>query len=130
MGLANKIILRYCNYMCTTFEETAKKNKKCVYFERNKQVVGGKFALKFYSMYFMKGYILLFCNDLFFHSASLLVIGGSLGGKFINEKVWKNLDKLTEKFNVVHVTGKQAVCNNSIILSHASKFCIFFIFLM
>ena len=28
MGLANKIILRYCNVMCTSFEKTASKNKK------------------------------------------------------------------------------------------------------
>ena len=30
-GLANKIILHYCTYMCTTFEETGKNNKKCVF---------------------------------------------------------------------------------------------------
>ncbi len=99
MGLANKIILRYCNYMCTTFEETAKKNKKCVY-------TGQPIRKKIFSGNGNK----IKCQGSFNPSLqNLLVIGGSLGAKFINEKVWKNLDKLTEKFNVVHVTGKQAV---------------------
>ncbi len=98
MGLANKIILHRCDYMCTTFEQTVSCSSKCIYtgqpirkkvFEGNKTKIQKQF-------------------DFDKNKPSLLVIGGSLGAKFINEKVWENLDKLTDKYNVVHITGKQA----------------------
>ena len=64
-GLANKIILKYCDVMCTTFEETAK-NKKCVYTGqpiREKILHGKKLNIK---------------SD----KPCLLVLGGSSGAKF------------------------------------------------
>lgn len=98
MGLANKIILRCCNHMCTTFKDTCKVNKKCVYTGqpiRKKVFEGNGNKIKSQGS---------FSPQL----PNLLVIGGSLGAKYINGLVWKNLDKLCDKFNVVHVTGKQA----------------------
>lgn len=97
LGLANKIILRYCNKMCVSFEDTVKANEKCVYTGqpiRKKVLSGNKRNIIF--------------DSLDNNKPNLLVLGGSLGAKFINEKVWNNLDKLTENFNVLHVTGKQA----------------------
>ncbi len=98
MGLANKIILRKCDVMCTTFPDTMENNSKCVHtgqpirkkvFEGNKNKV--------------------YDNDNFDKKLPcLLVVGGSLGAKFINEKVWASLDKLTKNFNVIHITGSQA----------------------
>lgn len=96
-GLANKIILKRCNKMCCTFRQTAK-NKKCVFTGqpiRKKVFVGDKFKI-------------LRQGDFDKNLPNLLIIGGSLGANFINQKVWNNLDKLTQKFNVVHLTGKQA----------------------
>jgi UDP-N-acetylglucosamine--N-acetylmuramyl-(pentapeptide) pyrophosphoryl-undecaprenol N-acetylglucosamine transferase len=40
---------------------------------------------------------------------TLLIIGGSLGARQINELVTKNLDWLCERFTVVHQTGNQSV---------------------
>lgn len=96
-GLANKIILKKCNVMCTTFKQTAK-HKKCVFTGQpiRKKVFQGSRA-----KILQQG---KFDNCL----PNLLVIGGSLGAKFINQKVWENLDALTQKFNVVHIAGKQA----------------------
>ncbi len=99
MGLANKIILRECDYMCTSFKSTCKNNKKCVYTGqpiRKKVFNGDRTSIENSIPSFDK------------NKPNLLVIGGSLGAKFINDKVWKNLDALTNKFNVVHITGKQA----------------------
>lgn len=96
-GLANKIILKRCNVMCCAFRETAK-NKKCVFTGqpiRNKVFKGNR------SNILKQG---CFDNSL----PNLLVIGGSLGAKFINEQIWKNLDELTQKYNIVHIAGKQA----------------------
>ena len=101
-GLANKIILKKCDLMCTTFAETAKGREKCVFTGQpiRKKVVSGD-----------KNKILKLAK---FNPTkpNLLVVGGSLGANFINEKVWNNLDKLTEKFNVVHIAGKQAKDNH------------------
>lgn len=96
MGLANKIILHYANVMCTSFKETSLKNKKCVYtgspirksiFEGNKQNVLTK--TKFDTQ-----------------KPTVLFMGGSLGAKAINDIVFENIDILTEKYNVLHITGK------------------------
>ena len=37
---------------------------------------------------------------------ALLIIGGSLGSKFINDTVRKIIDKLLMKYNVIHICGK------------------------
>lgn len=91
-GLANKIILHYCTLMCTTFEKTGKGQKKCVHTGqpiRQKIFEGQK------ERYFTRSTY-----------PTLLVLGGSLGAKFLNDLVFENLDKLTENFNVLHICGK------------------------
>lgn len=96
LGLANKIILRYCNKMCTSFEKTALGNSKCVYTGQPIRKLiynGNKNNLNFLGLFDKK-------------KPNLLIVGGSSGAKFLNEIVWKNLDKITEKFNVIHITGK------------------------
>lgn len=93
MGLANKIILHYCDFMCTTFRQTAKINKKCVYTGqpiRTKIKNGNPSKIHFDE-----------------NKPCLLVLGGSLGAKFLNEIIFENLDSLTQKFNVLHICGKK-----------------------
>ena len=97
MGLANKIILKYANVVCTTFEDTAKISKKCTttgsplreqIFKGNKQNI-----LKEFTKYNNKKPFVLF-------------FGGSLGSKNINNLVEHNIHKLLEKYNILHITGK------------------------
>lgn len=95
-GLANKIIYRYCNVMCTAFSQTAQGKKKCVVTGipiRDEIKMGnGKKIL-----------------DMFEHNQTLptvLFVGGSLGAKPINDIVIKSLDELTKKYNVIHIVGK------------------------
>lgn len=91
-GLANKLILRCCNVMCTSFKTTAKQNKKCVYTGqpiRSKIFKGRKLNI--------------FKNN----KPCILVLGGSLGAKAINELIINNLDALTENFNILHICGKK-----------------------
>ena len=97
LGLANKIILHYCNKMCVAFEKTEQYNSKCIFTGqpiRNNVLKGSKKKIKFENIDKTK--------------PNLLIIGGSTGAKFINEKVWINIDTLTKNFNVLHITGKQA----------------------
>ena len=100
-GLANKIILKRCNLMCTTFEETAKNNNKCLYTGQpiRKAILNGNKQNVYKLGNFDK------------NLPNLLVVGGSLGAQFINEKIWKNIEKLNTKFNIVHIAGKQAQNN-------------------
>lgn len=96
MGLANKIILRYCDYMCTAFEKTAQGNDKCIFTGQpiRKSILNGKkTALPFY-------------KSLNKALPNLLIVGGSSGAGFLNKIIKENLDWLCQKFNVVHICGK------------------------
>lgn len=96
MGLANKIILKYCDCMCTAFEETCKVSPKCVYTGqpiRKNILKGNKNSLSFISSLDGK-------------KKNLLVVGGSSGAMFLNEKIIENIDEILKSFNVIHITGK------------------------
>lgn len=96
MGLANKIILKYANKVCTSFSATTSLSKKCVFtgspirkeiFSGNKNNVINKF-------------------DYDPQKQTILFIGGSLGATAINDAVYVALPKLCEKYNVLHIAGK------------------------
>lgn len=91
-GLANKIILRCCDKMCTSFKETAKGRKKCVY---TGQPIRSKI--------FRGKRLHIFKSNL----PTILVLGGSLGAKAINEFIIENLDVLCQKYNILHICGKK-----------------------
>jgi UDP-N-acetylglucosamine--N-acetylmuramyl-(pentapeptide) pyrophosphoryl-undecaprenol N-acetylglucosamine transferase len=44
---------------------------------------------------------------------TLLILGGSLGAKNINEVIYRNIDELLYKFNVLHICGKGNLPNFS-----------------
>lgn len=96
MGLANKIILHYCDYMCCAFESTSKNNDKIIFTGQpiRKSILNGS------------KYNLPFLPKLDKSKPNLLIVGGSSGAKFINEKTEENLDDLLKLFNVIHLTGK------------------------
>ena len=100
LGLANKIILHFCDKMCTAFQPTTKASNKCIYTGqpiRKKIFQGKKLDFGFDKT-----------------KPTLLVVGGSLGAKFLNDIVFENLDELTKIFNVFHICGK----NNFKEISH------------
>ena len=97
MGLANKIILHYCDTMCTSFKETCKKKKKIVFTGqpiRKEIIKGDKTLLPFYQNFDKK-------------KPCLLIVGGSSGSRFLNNVVRENLDYLCENFNCIHIMGKK-----------------------
>ncbi|MBO7528073.1 MAG: undecaprenyldiphospho-muramoylpentapeptide beta-N-acetylglucosaminyltransferase [Clostridia bacterium] len=97
LGLANKIILKRANVMCTSFEDTAKINKKCVCTGSpvRKQILSGRANVVITEF---KGYNSALPTVLFF--------GGSLGAKNINELVFSSLEELSKKYNIIHIVGK------------------------
>ncbi len=96
IGLANKIIYKYSNIFCTSFESTAKNLKKAVVTGspiRENIKYGNKSA----------GYKL---TNLTPDRKTILFMGGSTGAKAINDCVAKTIDQLTQKYNVIHIVGK------------------------
>lgn len=92
-GLANKLILHFCSVMCVNFKNLETANTKCVY---TGPILGNEFDRKT-------------CNlnlNLDKNKKTILIIGGSLGSRVINENVCKALPELLENFNVIHLTGK------------------------
>lgn len=93
MGLANKIIYRYSNLMLTSFETTAKGKKNC-------QFVGSPIRESIF--HGNKNNLKLNLNE----KPTILIFGGSLGSKKINDIVEKSIDQLCKDFFVIHLTGK------------------------
>ncbi len=94
IGLANKLILKKCDIMCTSFPQTMKGNKKVIYTGQplRKSVLSGNGSI---------------VKNMFSISKPiLLVVGGSQGARFINEMIWANIESLTKDFNVLHICGK------------------------
>lgn len=96
MGLANKIILKFANKVCTTFEDTANISPKCIctgtpireqIFKGNKNNVLSKF-------------------DYSPSKPTVLFFGGSLGSRNINKIVTASIKQLTSKYNIIHIVGK------------------------
>lgn len=95
MGLANKLSSRFANKICTNFPITANKNKsKFVY-------TGSPILLSSLTKSQAKEKLKIKTNK-----PILLVTGGSLGAKSINEFIFKNIEQLTNKFYILHLVGK------------------------
>jgi len=101
MGLANKIIYRFCDVFCTSFEQTAAKLKKAV-------ATGSPIRenLKFGSK--EKGYLMTKIDR---NRPTILFMGGSTGAKAINDCVISSLDLLLPEYNIIHIVGKGKTTN-------------------
>lgn len=103
LGLANKLILKTCNKMCCSFEETATSLKQKGVFTlspvRDSLFNGNPQKAKT---------ICGFNNNL----KTILVIGGSLGAKAINNCVFKAAKEITKNYNVIHIVGKNNLNKN------------------
>ncbi|MBR6779059.1 MAG: UDP-N-acetylglucosamine--N-acetylmuramyl-(pentapeptide) pyrophosphoryl-undecaprenol N-acetylglucosamine transferase [Clostridia bacterium] len=93
-GLANKIILKICNTMCVNFKNLETKSKKIVY-------TGPIFSKQFLSD--KKNVSKLKLDD---NKKTILIVGGSLGSKKINDMIYPILNDLLHDFNIIHIVGK------------------------
>lgn len=97
LGLANKISLKYCDKMITSFPETAEGLKKATFVGspiRNNLIN----IKKDYSKFNFDGI-----------KPVLLVFGGSLGSTAINKGVREELDELLKSFDIIHICGKGGI---------------------
>ncbi|AKN33894.1 UDP-diphospho-muramoylpentapeptide beta-N- acetylglucosaminyltransferase [Clostridium carboxidivorans P7] len=97
-GLANRLSTPYCTKVCVTFPESVNKVKD------NKAVLTGTPIRE----ELLNGSRILGRKICEFGQEKpvLLIIGGSLGSKFINDIIRNNIDKFLEDYNIVHICGK------------------------
>lgn len=97
-GLANRLSIPHAKKVCHNFPETAE------HLPEGKGVLTGSPIRKELFTGNPKAGLKLAG----FHSnlPVLLVVGGSLGAKAINEAVRASLDTLTKSFQIIHLTGK------------------------
>jgi UDP-N-acetylglucosamine--N-acetylmuramyl-(pentapeptide) pyrophosphoryl-undecaprenol N-acetylglucosamine transferase len=93
MGLANRLAVRRCRKVCTTFPQTADKYRNAVHtgaIIRPELFRGIKTKIMGFTV----------------HRPNLLIMGGSLGAAAINKAVWDALPRLLLSYNVLHITGR------------------------
>ena len=95
LGLANKIIYRHATVMCCSFDKTCEYGKKCTF-------TGSAIRKSLLSGSKEKCIKQLNLNP---SLPTLLVTGGSLGAKSLNEKVWEAQKDLLQNFNIIHLCG-------------------------
>ncbi|MGL4761208.1 MAG: undecaprenyldiphospho-muramoylpentapeptide beta-N-acetylglucosaminyltransferase [Sarcina sp.] len=97
-GLANKLAMPFCDKLCVTFPESLKHIKG-----DNGILTGTPIREELLQGNKEKGKA--FCNFLK-KKPTLLIIGGSLGAKVINDSIRENLENLLVGFNIIHLCGK------------------------
>lgn len=99
-GLANKIAMRYADRVCVTFEDTLSHvGSKGVH-------TGTPVRAALYEGDAKRGLKLAGFDG---RKPILLIMGGSLGAQAVNDAVHASLDKLTAKFDIIHLCGKGKV---------------------
>lgn len=100
-GLANKVAIPFASKVCTTFPETVK------HLPENKaEYIGAVVRDELKSGNRAKG---LAFSGFTGSKPVMLIMGGSLGAKRINEAVRNQLDELLKTFDILHLTGKGQV---------------------
>lgn len=97
-GLANKISMPYATKICVTFEEAMEhiNKKKAV-------LTGSPIRAELFKGSRIKAKEFCGFKD---NKPVILVTGGSLGSRIINECVRESLNDLLKNFNVIHLCGK------------------------
>lgn len=97
-GLANKLCLPFATKICYAFPETAEHlpNNKAVY-------TGIPIRDSFFKASRENGLSFLGFDG---KKPVLTLIGGSQGSQFLNQTLYRNLEKLTKIFDICHLCGK------------------------
>lgn len=97
-GLANKLAIPFASKVCCNFPETMK------YLPDGKAVhTGSPIRKELFSGSKEAGLSFAGFNN---EKPVILIMGGSIGSKFINNAVWSSLDDLLQDFQIVHLVGK------------------------
>ncbi len=103
-GLANKLAIPFASKVCCNFPETLQ------YLPNGKAVhTGSPIRKELFSGDANRGFEFTGFNS---NKPVILIMGGSIGSKFINNAVWDSLNSLLDKFQIVHLVGKGNINND------------------
>jgi len=97
-GLANKLSVPYCTKVCVTFPEALE------HFNKNKVVLTGSPIRA--ELFLGNREVGLKIMGFKGNKPILLIMGGSLGAKVINENIRSEIKDFTDKYDVIHICGK------------------------
>ncbi|HOB19374.1 MAG TPA: undecaprenyldiphospho-muramoylpentapeptide beta-N-acetylglucosaminyltransferase [Candidatus Atribacteria bacterium] len=107
-GLANKIATRFAKYVCATFPETVN------HFKSGKAVhTGTPIRPELFKGVRERGLSLCGFKD---DKPVILVMGGSQGSVAINKAIQENLPRLSRRFYIAHICGKNNI--NEALIGH------------
>ena len=105
-GLANKLSVPYSTKVCVTFPEALE------HFNKDKVVfTGSPIRAELFKGNREVGLKMMGFNG---KKSVLLIMGGSLGAKVINENIRSEIEGFTEKYEVIHICGKGNLDTNLI----------------
>ena len=96
IGLANKIIYKVCSSFCTSFEKTSINLKKAVF-------TGSPIRQELFLGNRKTAYNQTKVSQ---NKPTILIMGGSTGALNLNEKIYESLPEILQKYNVIHIVGK------------------------
>jgi UDP-N-acetylglucosamine--N-acetylmuramyl-(pentapeptide) pyrophosphoryl-undecaprenol N-acetylglucosamine transferase len=97
-GLANKIVAPFCNKICVTFPESLKQ------LDKNKaKLTGTPIREELFAGSKIIGKRICKFND---EKPVIMIIGGSLGSKVINNTIYSKINELLKEYNIIHLCGK------------------------
>ncbi|WP_024615180.1 undecaprenyldiphospho-muramoylpentapeptide beta-N-acetylglucosaminyltransferase [Clostridium sp. Ade.TY] len=97
-GLANKLASPFCDKLCVTFRESLQ------FVKNNKGVLtGSPIRKEILEGSKLKGKAI--CNFKCDKDV-ILIMGGSLGSKVINDAIRENIDNILKSNNIIHICGK------------------------
>ncbi|WP_339050340.1 undecaprenyldiphospho-muramoylpentapeptide beta-N-acetylglucosaminyltransferase [Rickettsiella endosymbiont of Xylota segnis] len=99
-GLANRLSFPFAKLICITFPETIK------YVKRTSKILLTGMPIRDTLQYGDPKRGLKFCGFTEKIKPVLLIMGGGLGSSIVNESVRRLINPLTEKFQVIHICGK------------------------
>lgn len=107
LGLANRINAKSAITIFVSYEET--KSKMATVYKNKTITTGNPIRPVFYNANKSNGMSILELNEQN-NKPILLVLGGSLGAKQINNLIYQNIEWICQNFTVIHQTG---LVNNS-----------------
>ena len=103
-GLANKLAIPFATKVCCNFPETLE------YLPAGKAVhTGSPIRKELLSGNRDRGLEFAGFNN---EKPVILIMGGSIGSRFINNAVWDSLDTLLKDFQIIHLVGKGNINND------------------
>lgn len=118
LALATKLTIPFAKKILTSFPET--KEQVPLKFQKNVLQIGLPLRESLFSIEKQQGKSHFKFSDN--SRKTLLIFGGSLGARSLNEKIFEIIPELVKQYDVIHITGKGNQKNLSVETNHYKQF--------